>query len=171
VALLVRGDRYSDLIAIDARALRTEFEGVQLRAEGDFSLVRLSRSGGFLFTTGQAAYGGLSARAPEPTTSELMRAEARGGGGRFVFAKDDRTPVPEPGATLLLSHGDGTSHGYTIERALPKAETLEIWTLEPPGFSLREPGSPVRFEHFPGTSHPGPTRALWQRSALSEGSP
>ena len=170
-ALLIRGKHFSDLIALDAQDLRAEYDDRTLRAEGEFSLVRLAKNGGFLYTTGRASYGKLAANAPPRSRSALVLAEEHDGTGRFIFERSGTTPIPMAGDTLLLEHGDGATHGYTIERSTPRQDTVEIWTKEPPGFRISERGADVRFERFPGTSHPAPTTAIWQPAASVQGVP
>jgi hypothetical protein len=170
-ALLVRGKHFSDLVVLDADDLRAEHDGLTLLADGEFSVVRLATEGGFLYTTGRASYGKLAANAPPRSRSALELAEAHDSAGRFVFERSKTTPIPTAGATLLLEHGDGTTHGYTVDRSTPGPETVEIWTREPPGFRVSEGGAAVRFERFPGTTHRAPTTAIWQPAAAVRGHP
>jgi hypothetical protein len=171
IALLVSGKYFSDLVAIDAKNLRVEHEGRTLIANGEFSVVRLATGDWFPYTTGQASYGALAAEAPPRSSSQLLRAEERDGGGRFVFDSSQATLVPKAGATLLMEYGDGATNGYTIVRAAQAEGRLEIWTQEPPGFRVSAQNAEVRFESFPGTTHPGPPRAIWQLPASTRGRP
>jgi hypothetical protein len=70
-----------------------------------------------------------------------------------------------------LEHGDGATHGYTIVRATQAGGNLEVWTQEPPGFQVSLRDADVRFKNFPGTTHPGPTWAIWQLPASARGRP
>jgi hypothetical protein len=169
IALLVRGERFSDLLALDARDLRAEHDGQSLHADGEFSLVRLSKSDGFVYTTGRASYGELTAEAAATGTGRVLRAAEHDGGGRFVLDAAGSSTVPAVGETLLLEHGGDGAQGYTVLRAERSGDTLEVLTREPPGFLLEDGG--MRFERFPGTSHTGPVRAKWQRPASMTGRP
>jgi hypothetical protein len=170
-ALLVRGEYFSDLIVLDAENLRAEHEGRTLYADGEFTIVRLAAGDWFLYTTGHASYGALAAEAPERSSSQLLRAAERGGGGYFVLEPAVTDFVPAAGATLLLEHGDGTTHGYTVQRTAQTEDALEVWTHEPPGFRISERGAEVHFESFPGSTHQGRTRAIWQPPAFAKGRP
>jgi hypothetical protein len=142
-----------------------------LIANGEFSVVRLSTGDWFLYTTGQASYGALAAEASPRSSSQLLRAEERDGSGHFTFDFAKTASVPRAGATLLMEHGDGVTHGYTIVRAKRAGDRLEVWTQEPPGFRASAQNAEVRFDSFPGTTHPGPTRAIWQLPASASGRP
>jgi hypothetical protein len=170
-ALLVRGKYFSDLVVLDAKNLRVDHEGLTLRADGEFTLVHLATGDWFLYTTGHASYGALAAEAPARSSSQLLRAEEREGGGHFVLEPATADLVPTAGATLLLEHGDGATHGYTIQRAAQTGDSLEVWTQEPPGFRISERGAEVHFKSFPGSTHPGPTRAIWQPPVSAKGRP
>jgi hypothetical protein len=142
-----------------------------MRANGDLTVVRLSTGDWFLYTTGRASFGELAAEAPARSSSRLLRAEQRGDGGYFVLEPAAADLIPTTGAILLLEHGDGATHGYTIENARQASDTLEVWTREPPGFQLSNQNAGVHFVSFPHTSHPGPTRAIWQPPGSARGRP
>lgn len=61
------------------------------------------------------------------------------------------------GRTLIIRHGDGTTHGWTIQRIeLTADQRTRIHVREEPGFSLEGQDPVARYYQFPTTSSPGP---------------
>ena len=80
--------------------------------------------------------------------------------GRGWFLTDN--PVPDPdalvGRTLLIRHGDGTTHGWTMTRVenLPEGNGAGLHVHEEPGFLIDADSGVARFYQFPRNSVQGP---------------
>ena len=87
------------------------------------------------------------------------------GASRFATA-DSRgwfetdAPLPAPptlvGRTLLIRHGDGTTHGWTVHQIEPRGDQTRLHVREEPGFTLEGKDAAARYYQFPNTVSPGP---------------
>jgi hypothetical protein len=82
------------------------------------------------------------------------------GAGRGWFLTD--RPVPDAdqlvGRTLLIRHGDGTTHGWTLTRVenSPDGRGARLHTHEEPGFLIDPESGDARYYQFPRGVAPGP---------------
>ena len=61
------------------------------------------------------------------------------------------------GRTLLIGHGDGSVHGWTIQAIEPSGrKRLKLHVREEPGFSIDPRSSEARYYQFPRLVSPGP---------------
>jgi hypothetical protein len=79
--------------------------------------------------------------------------------GRGWFETED--PVPDDpaliGRTLLIRHGDGTTHGWTLRRVEPVPNNrVRLYVREEPGFLIDGQDRAARYYQFPRTTAPGP---------------
>ena len=66
-------------------------------------------------------------------------------------------PATLAGRTLLIRHGDGTTHGWTIQRVEPFGEhRTRFYVHEEPGFTLEGKDAVAHYYQFPNTTSPGP---------------
>ncbi len=66
-------------------------------------------------------------------------------------------PTSVMGRTLIIRHGDATTHGWTIQRVEPLADhRTRLHVREEPGFVLEGKDSVARYYQFPATTSPGP---------------
>ena len=60
------------------------------------------------------------------------------------------------GRTLLIQHGDGSTHGWTISRIVHSPTNTEIMVHEEPGFTIDLKSGAAMFYQFPQLTVPGP---------------
>ncbi len=79
-------------------------------------------------------------------------------GSRGGFESD--TPIPDPdalaGRAVLIRHGDGTTHGWTIDRVENSRKGTKIFVREEPGFNLDPNTGDATYYQFPLATPPGP---------------
>ncbi|WP_422929903.1 heparinase II/III domain-containing protein [Singulisphaera sp. PoT] len=78
---------------------------------------------------------------------------------RGWFTTDVSLPDPATlvGRTLLVRHGDGTTHGWTLRAVENTSEGARLHVLEEPGFEVgRRRDDPAQYYQFPRNSAPGP---------------
>ena len=73
---------------------------------------------------------------------------------------ESNTPLPDPdslkGRVLLIRHGDGTSHGWTVDRVANLRKSARIFVREEPGFDIDPGTGEARYYQFPLATAPGP---------------
>ena len=132
----------------DGRELTTD--GRVVRARRD----ELMLAGGTV-----ASLGGVTVRQPSLAGKILGATRFGSPESRGWFETDAEIP-PRPdlvGRTLLIRHGDGTTHGWTlqkIERVAEKRTRLHV--REEPGFAIEGKDRVARYYQFPGTTSVGP---------------
>ena len=147
----------------DGRTLSTDGVAVRVSAPG------LVLAGGTF-----ASCGGVTVRQASAAGKIVAASRQRGSGSRGWFVSD--TPLPDvetlAGRALLVRHGDGTTHGWTIERVENRGESARVYVREETGFDLDASGT-AKFYQFPRTSSPGPHDFRVSRVARSpaEGAP
>jgi len=86
-------------------------------------------------------------------TFRKATAESRGG-----FESD--TPIADPdslaGRALLIRHGDGTTHGWTIDHVENNRLGTKIFVREEPGFTLDSNTGDATYYQFPLATSAGP---------------
>ena len=61
------------------------------------------------------------------------------------------------GRTLLIRHGDDTTHAWTLTRIEPiPNRRVRLYVREEPGFLIEGEGRAARYYQFPRTTSPGP---------------
>jgi hypothetical protein len=120
--------------------------------------VKVSPSGLVLAGGTFAACGGMSIkqRAVAGRINGSKRQDTEG--SRGWFETDTHLPDPEQlaGRILHVQHGDGTTHGWTLERVENRAEGAKLYVREEPGFQIDAASRAAVFYQFPGTTVPGP---------------
>jgi hypothetical protein len=96
-----------------------------------------------------------------PVVGEVVAvSRGRSEAGRGWFLTDRAVPDPDAlvGRTLLIRHGDGTTHGWTLTRVenLPDGNSARLHVHEEPGFLLDRASGAARYYQFPRTVAPGP---------------
>ncbi len=131
----------------DGRDLTTDGRVVRVRREA------LTLAGGTF-----AALPGTSIRQAEHAGKVLAAARFPTAEGRGWFETD--APVPEDpglvGRTLLIRHGDGTTHGWTLGRVEVHEKRARLHVREEPGFVIEGKDRQARYYQFPRTTSPGP---------------
>jgi hypothetical protein len=91
------------------------------------------------------------------TIVRASREASAGSRGWFETAEPLPSPEQFTGRTLLVRHGDGTSRGWTITRALNlSTTTARIYVKEEPGFRIDSESRDAQLYQFPRGSSPGP---------------
>ena len=132
----------------DGRDLTTDGHVVRARRE------ELVLAGGTVASTPGAVVrqpwvsGKIVAAARYPT------AEGRGWFETDAAVPDDPTLI---GRTLLIRHGDGTTHGWTLTRVEPTGNNrVRLYVREEPAFLIEGNDRAARYYQFPMTQSPGP---------------
>ena len=131
-------------------------DGRELKTDG--LAVRINASGLVLAGGSFAECGGWSVHQPSGSgklTGVTRRPEETSRGWFEVDA-----PIAEPDSTvgraLLIRHGDGVTHGWTIQRVENQRRSARIFVREEPGFELDPASGAARFYQFPQATYPGP---------------
>jgi hypothetical protein len=142
----------------DGRILRTD--GLVVRV----TPLDLMLAGGTFVETGrratrqQAASGAITAVTRGTTTA-----------GRGWFLSDHAVPDPDAlvGRTLLIRHGDGTTHGWTLTRVenTSDGDGARLHVHEEPGFLIDPDSGLARYYQFPRNDVPGPHEFTISRMA------
>ena len=132
----------------DGRDLTTD--GHVVRARRD----ELMLAGGTV-----ASLSGVAVRQPSYGGRVLAAARFPTLEGRGWFETD--APIPAEaslvGRTLVIRHGDKTTHGWTLTRVEPAAEKrVRLHVREEPGFLIEGNDRVAHYYQFPGSTSPGP---------------
>jgi len=130
----------------DSRTLETD--GLAVRIRGD----------GMVLAGGQFASQGEMRCALEPMRGSIHRTQPGVTSGGWFETDAELTDLNRlPGRTLLIRHGDGTSRGWTIERAMAGDHGgTRFLVHELPGFHIEPSTGEAVYDQHPGTRHPGP---------------
>lgn len=91
------------------------------------------------------------------TIVRASREDAGGSHGWFETAAPLPSPEQFTGRTLLIRHGNATSRGWTITRAVNiSATAARIFVREEPGFRIDPESGDAQFYQFPRGTSPGP---------------
>ena len=132
----------------DGRALSTDAWAVRIRGSS------LVAAGGTFASTSDAAV-----RQDRVAGTILAAARFATAEGRGWFETEAPVPVDASliGRTLIIRHGDGTTHGWTLARVEPAPERrTRLHVREEPGFLIEGGERHARYYQFPGNSSPGP---------------
>jgi hypothetical protein len=132
----------------DGRVLTTD--GFVVRARRD----ELMLAGGTV-----AVVAGVAVRQPEYSGKILASTRFSNSDGRGWFETDAAIPADPAlvGRTLLIRHGDRTTHGWTLSRVEPVgANRVRLHVREEPGFLIEGQDRAAHYYQFPGTVSPGP---------------
>ncbi len=131
----------------DGRTLTTDGLVVRVSPEG------LALAGGTIAESGEQ-------RVTQTRISGRITGSRRHGPsiarGQFETAGPLADPEELAGRTLLIRHGDGSSHGWTIVRAENLRTGGRIHVREEPGFRIDPQTGEGRYYQFPRTRVPGP---------------
>jgi hypothetical protein len=96
----------------------------------------------------------------QPVHGAIVAVNRGSDAGRGWFLTDQSVPDPLAlvGRTLLIRHGDGTTHGWTLTRVenTPKGNSARLHVLEEPGFLIDRETGEARYYQFPRNAAPGP---------------
>ena len=132
----------------DGRDLATD--GRVVRARRD----ELMMAGGSV-----ASLGGVVVRQPVLTGKILSATRFGSTESRGWFETDAELPGGSNlvGRTLIIRHGDGTTHGWTLQQVEPLANhRIRLHVREEPGFTITGKDRHADYYQFPATTSPGP---------------
>ena len=157
VVLVVDLGEVTDVVGLNARDVRGVWAGREMHMDGPLSHIRL-RDGEVVaaYTTGTVSCGDLSLHVPPPAEAPLVGVERTEGGGAVLVGADWMDPAPLPGTVLILDHGDGQTHGYTVAGAEATEGGTRIRTVEDPGFEHDAATGRVKYVYHPHSEHAGP---------------
>ncbi len=106
-----------------------------------------------------ASLGGVAVRQPVVSGKILAATRFNSGESRGWFETDAALPDRPNlvGRTLIIRHGDGTCHGWTLRKVEPLANRrTRLHVVEEPGFTLEGKDAVAHYYQFPSTTSPGP---------------
>ena len=106
-----------------------------------------------------ASLGGVTVRQPSLAGKILGATRFTSGDSRGWFETDAEIPARANlvGRTLIIRHGDGTTHGWTLQRVEPLADKrTRLHVREEPGFAITGKDRVAHYYQFPATTSPGP---------------
>ncbi|QEH33507.1 hypothetical protein OJF2_20090 [Aquisphaera giovannonii] len=127
------------------------FDGLALRIRGDSVVLA---GGTFAEASGRL----VSQPSLRGTVAGSVSKPSSKGLGWFVTPTRMAADPALAGRALIIEHGDGSSHSWTLSSVEPTAKGTRLHVLEEPGFSLESDGAPARFHQFPQVDAPGPHR-------------
>ena len=132
-------------------------DGRELVTDG--RVVRARRDQLMLAGGSVASLGGVAVRQPILSGKILSATRFASGDGRGWFETDTEIPNrPElVGRTVIIRHGDGTTHGWTLRAVEPLANhRTKLHVREEPGFTIEGKEGVARYYQFPATTSPAP---------------
>ena len=132
-------------------------DGRDLTTDGH--VVRLRRDEMMLAGGTVASASGIAVRQPWHSGNVLAAARFSTPEGRGWFETDAAIPDDPTlvGRTLLIRHGDKTTHGWTLTRVEPLAgKRVRLHVREEPGFLIEGHDRAAHYYQFPRTRSPGP---------------
>jgi hypothetical protein len=127
------------------------FDGLALRV----------REGSLVMAGGKIAEGSGKLLAPAAITGTLsgsVRLRTERGRGWFLTADPLPADPAVAGRTLIVQHGDGTCHSWTLDSIESSPEGTRLHVREEPGFNLDPRSHEAHYYQFPRTTSPGPHR-------------
>ena len=132
-------------------------DGRELATDG--RVVRARRGELMLAGGTVATLGGVGVKQPAVAGKILGATRFASAEGRGWFETDAVLPpgINLAGRTLIIRHGDGTTHGWTLLRAEAMAgKRTRLHVVEEPGFAIEGKEQVARYYQFPATTSPGP---------------
>ncbi len=132
-------------------------DGRDLTTDGH--IVRARRDELMLAGGTVAVLAGVAVRQPEYSGKILASTRFSNSDGRGWFETDAAIPADPTlvGRTLLIRHGDRTTHGWTLSRVEPVgANRVRLHVREEPGFLIEGQDRAARYYQFPCSTSPGP---------------
>jgi len=75
---------------------------------------------------------------------------------------------PTVGTVLVLDHGDGRTHGYTVASVEKAGAGSRIVTTQDPGFEYDADTQTAQYKFFPHHTHTGEHVVRWQGAVSYE---
>ncbi len=103
-------------------------------------------------------YGGFSLKALfEAVAGQIVKVERDDAGNKYAFLVDKELQAGNAlaGQFAIVTHGDGTTHGYEISHVEARGSNSLLHLADDPGFKINEDGT-TQFVYFPGNTTEGP---------------
>jgi len=104
----------------------------------------------YIFDGAELAMEDLYVKTAGPLTGQITAVQRQEAGAENnAFVTDSQLPEETDlsGEILIITHGDGTAHGYTIDRAERAGQTTLIHVLDEPGLEITE--DETKMVYFP----------------------
>jgi len=167
--LAVETDEFTDIIGIFTYSIQGSYEGVQFEMSSPMSQLRI-RQGEVVraYSTGLVSYGNFMLDIGQYRNAKLVGVERGEDGGALLIDADWTQVGPTAGTVLVLHHGDGRTHGYTVASVEKAGEGSRIITLQDPGFEYDADTQTAQYEFFPHHAHTGEHVVRWQGAVSYE---
>jgi hypothetical protein len=70
---------------------------------------------------------------------------------------------------MIVRHGDGSTHGFTVKEIVPVGKQTWIFPSDDPGFTYDSERGLMQLTHFPHRSISGPNSFIIPYTAFSRG--
>ncbi len=162
-ALAIETADFTDIIGVFATDLKGRYEGVEFGMSGPMSQLRI-RQGEVIraYATGMVSYGRFMLDIGPLRESRLVGVERGPDGGALLIDADWTQVGPTAGTVLVLDHGDGWTHGYTVASVEKAGEGSRIITVEDPGLEYDADTQTAQYQFFPHHAHNGEHVVRWQ---------
>ncbi|KYH41661.1 MAG: Heparinase II/III-like protein [Candidatus Bathyarchaeota archaeon B26-2] len=131
----------------DSTFVEVAEEGLKLQGRLGFVRVEGGRARAMYLVGGTLLEGkGHSLKAAGPLRG-IIKSVGRSGDLNGYFEVDCKVPKDFKGATVIVEHPDGTTHGYKIRKVLESEKGSRIEVEGEPGFEIE--GNITRFTYYP----------------------
>ncbi len=156
------GTDYILSTAVGAQApMELQLPGGTLKCDGTVGLLRLHEgrvTAASVVDGTTLTYGGFSVAVPYPAIAgTVVGMEIDEAARRYALVVDRELPASEAvaGRFVLVTHGDGSSHGYEIAGSQQRGDEHLLHLTDDPGFRLNPDGQ-TEFVYFPHNTISGP---------------
>ncbi len=138
-----------------------QLPGGTLRCDGTVGFLRLHEgrvTAASVVDGTMLTYNGFSVAVPYPAIAgTIVGMEADEAAGRYAFIVDRQLPPSQTvtGHFVMVTHGNGTGHGYEIAGTEQRGEKHLLYLTDDPGFRLNPDGE-TEFIYFPHKTISGP---------------
>ncbi len=164
-AIAVETAGFVDVIGVLADGLKGAYKGVSFEMSGCVGRVRVVGEEVIsAYSTGLVAFGDFRLET-KSRQAPLVGVERGGDAGALLIAEDWTDPAPAASTVLIVDHGDGWTHGYTVASVEKTATGSRIVTREDPGFEYDAAAKTAQYKFFPHHAHTGDHTVCWQAAA------
>lgn len=155
-AVAVTTDEFTDIIGLYASDLTGSALGREFSMTGPIGRLRIVGDEVIAaYSTGNTEWGEFALKA-EARTAKLTATMVGGGGGALCVDADWTDPAPPPGSVVIVDHGDGFTHGYTVKSVAAAGGGSIIGVEQDPGFQYDPVTGTATFVTFPQHTHAAP---------------
>jgi hypothetical protein len=168
------GTDYIMLGADRASALSSNVHGHALRFRGRFGLVRTVAAGlRWTYMVDAEELQWDNHRATSPGRCEGAITGVYAASPKVPAFFETASPIPDSpslkGSVMIVRHGDGSTHGFTVKEIVPVGKQTWIFPSDDPGFTYDSERGLMQLTHFPHRSISGPNSFIIPYTAFSRG--